>query len=115
MGKELLTSAGREELKQLAVVGLITFVGLVIYTWNADLSVVELINGIGQFLIWALLLAVGLRILYLPIQFVRHRLALRRERERERRKTEGTPQERILANIVSGDHRYPQDIPWWRW
>src|SRR4051812_47705093 len=106
MTKELLTPARRERMKEWATVAIVTFVGGAVYVWQAGIGFVEYIRATGQFLIWAALFALFIRILYFPVQYLRHRAALRREINRERRKTEGaTAEERVSAHIVSGNHR----------
>jgi hypothetical protein len=116
MTGRFLTDAGRNVLKNWGTVAAISFVAFTVASWIGGTGFVETVNWIGQLAIWLILIVVVGRVVYLPVQFLRHRMALNRELERERRQTGGeAATERVGAHVVSFHHRYPQDVPWWRW
>ena len=111
-----------DELRQL--VGTLAFftVVAVLYAWLSGddpslLSLIQLLDGASRVIGWILLLALTVRILYLPIQFLRHRWALMKERRRQARidDASASPPARISALIVSSGWRDPHQVPWWQW
>jgi hypothetical protein len=116
MGGKYLTQAGREQLHQWLWAIAIGSGAYIFFAWDAGIGLIDSINALGQFAIWAILLSLVARALYLPVQCIRHSYAVRKEKARVRQITEGkTAQDRILAHIVPSNYRDPTEIPWWRW
>jgi len=109
---------------QLVVVVIGSTVVIALYGWHYDKGLIESFHFAILMWGWLFIAAGVLRVAYLPIQYLGHKLAVwkveRRYRKLEQQAAEkaaagdelGAAQAEISRHIVSGND--PRFIPWWR-
>lgn len=97
------------------LLGAIAITVLYLY-FQSDIHPIDSINALVLSIFWLVVIAFGARALYLPVQYVRHQLAVRQflasEADLHKRASAGDAVAKVRLSLAVED---PRDTPWWRW
>jgi heme exporter protein D len=86
---------------------------LIVSAWWSGVSLIESINALVLGVFWFAVVCAAIRTIYLPVQYLRHRAAVMRWQEQERRRE--ADRARYGFAVTSLNDRDPQQTPWYRW
>jgi hypothetical protein len=112
-----LVGPSKRHLTQFLFAVIWSTAGTVLWLWHAGKGFFESLNFSILMWFWLIIAAVALRIIYFPVQYLRHKWALlnlqRREQRLAQKAANGDAHAAVLLHIKSGTD--PREVPWWRW